>query len=194
MKTIDIINKSSKKLLCVCLLLTTSLYAQDRPRVLVVYYSREGHTRMVAQRLADRFNADIEAIIDRKKRTGPIGFLNAGKDAVAGNLTQIAPIKRNPLDYDIILIGTPCWVGNVTPAIRTFIRQYDISGKRIGLFGTSHITGIENALKQLGELISLDKSKNFPTLPLRHRDLKDKILNQKIEEFYKLVMATETTK
>lgn len=159
-------------------------FCQEKPRVLVVYYSREGHTQLVAEKLAEKFGADIERLIDKKKRTGPIGFSSAGKDAIAGNLTKLEPLKHNPQDYNLILIGTPGWWGNVTPAVRTFITQNNISGKKIGVFGTSHLTGIENALKQVTELVDKDNASGIPVLPLRHRDLVDEVLKVKIDEFY----------
>ena len=157
---------------------------QKDAKVLVVYYSREGHTKLVAEKLAQKFNADLEQLIDKKKRTGPIGFSGAGKDAVAGNLTKLEPLKRNPQDYDVILIGTPSWFGNVTPAVRTFIKENNVSDKKSGVFGTTHLTGVENALKQAAELISKENAEKIPALPLRHRDLADDVLAKKIDEFY----------
>ena len=124
-------------------------------RVLVVYYSRDGHTQQVAQALAKRFHADTERLIDMKKRTGPFGFPAAGKDAIAGNLTKLGPLAHDPGQYDVILIGTPSWFGNVTPAVRTFVKEYDLSQKKIGVFGTAHMTGVENALKELLSLIHI---------------------------------------
>ena len=172
-----------------CAVIAGAVWSQEAPqkqaKVLVVFYSREGHTKLVAEKLAKKFNADLEQLIDKKKRTGPIGFSGAGKDAVAKNLTKLEPLKHNPKDYDIILIGTPSWFGNVTPAVRTFIKDNNLSGKKVGVFGTTHLTGIENALKQAAELISKENAEQIPTLPLRHRDLKLDILSGKIEIFYK---------
>ena len=138
-------------ILCFLVFLPFSLglWAQNTPRILIVYYSRTGNTQMVAEKLAEEFNADIKRLIDKTGRTGPAGFIRAGKDAIAGNLTEIEPLKLNPQDYDIILIGTPSWFGNVTPAVRTFVMQYDVSSRKIGLFGTTNKTGVENALNQL---------------------------------------------
>ena len=172
-----------------CMVVAGAVWSQEAPqkqaKVLVVFYSREGHTKLVAEQLAKKFNADLEQLIDKKKRTGPIGFSGAGKDAVAKNLTKLEPLKRNPQDYDIILIGTPSWFGNVTPAVRTFIKENNLSGKKVGVFGTAHLTGVENALKQAAELISKENPEKIPTLPLRHRDLPLDILSEKIETFYK---------
>jgi len=109
---------------------------------------REGHTKLVAEKLAEKFNADLEQLIDKKKRTGPIGFSGAGKDAVAGNLTKLEPLKRNPRNYDIILIGTPSWFGNVTPAARTFIKENNLSGKIAGVFAPLILRGSRTPLNR----------------------------------------------
>lgn len=184
-----------KKVLIVGLLLFMPALglAQSPPtkklKVLVVYYSREGHTKLAAEALARRFGSDLEQLIDKKKRTGPIGFSSAGKDAVSGNLTKLEPLKKNPRDYDVVLIGTPSWFGNMSPAVRTFITESDLSGRIVGVFGTTHLTGIENALKQAAELIRKDNPESIPTLPLRQRDLKEDELSRKINDFYNHIVA-----
>lgn len=172
---------------CLLAFLSVSLntYSQNTPKVLVVYYSRTGNTQMVAEKIAEKFNADSERLIDKVKRTGPVGFTRAGKDALAGNLTEIEPLKADPQKYDIILIGTPSWFSNITPAVRTFVTQYDISSKKLGLFGTVNKIGIESALKQLAELISKGRGKQYPSLALHSRDLKTQdVLQEKIDVFY----------
>ena len=178
-------------LVFIFLFICMGAWGQSSSRVLVVYYSRDGHTKMVAEKLAQRFGADIERLIDKRKRTGPIGFPRAGKDAVAGNLTELEPLTYNPQRYDIILVGTPGWWSNVTPAVRTFVTENDVSEKRIGIFGTVHLTGIENALAQVAQLVSQENSEVIPTLPSRHRDLQEEILSQKIDEFYLQVMGAD---
>jgi len=180
-----------------CLLIPGLAWSEVNPlkekKVLVVYYSRTGHTQLVAEKLAKKFNADLERLIDKKKRTGPIGFTAAGKDAVAGKTTVIEPLKVSLSDYDIILIGGPSWFGNVTPAVRTFIMQNDLSGKKIGLFGLCHLTGVEEAAQEATDLISKGALKKFPTMPLREGELAEDVLLNKIDAFYAEVMG-ETRK
>ena len=45
---------------------------------LVVYYSRTGNTKVVAEKIANQLNADISEIIDRKNRKGRLVFLTGG--------------------------------------------------------------------------------------------------------------------
>ena len=178
-----------------CLLIPVLAYSEAIPqkeaKVLVVYYSRTGNTRMVAEKLAQKFNADLEQLIDRHKRTGLFGFTSAGKDALAKKITVIAPLKYNPGDYDIILIGGPSWISHVTPAIRTFILQNDLSAKAVGLFGTCHVSGVEQALAEAKDLISKGRSEKFPILPLREKELTEEILTKKIGEFYQAVQEVK---
>ena len=175
-----------------CLLIPVLVWAQDlQGKTLVVYYSRTGHNQLIAETLAKKFNADTERLIDKKKRVGFIEFLAAGKDAVSGNTTVIDPLKHDPKDYDIILIGGPAWNGHVTPAVRTFIMQNNLSGKKIGLFSSCHYIGAEDALKETADLITKDKNKKFPTLPLREHELKEEAFAKKIDSFYQAVQETK---
>jgi flavodoxin len=104
---------------------------------LVVYYTRTGKTRFVAESIAAELGAEIEEIVDLKKREGKIGWIMAGKDASRKNLTEIVQTTKAPQDYDLIVIGTPIWAWSPTPAVRTYIKQNKLSGKRVALFYTS---------------------------------------------------------
>jgi flavodoxin len=91
------------------------------PRVLVVYYTRTGQTKGVAEDIAKRLGCDIEEIFDTKKRGGPLGFLSAGKDAGDESLTKIVEPKFDPSTYDLVIIGTPVWNNTISTPIRTYI-------------------------------------------------------------------------
>ncbi|MFH1248895.1 MAG: NAD(P)H-dependent oxidoreductase [archaeon] len=84
-------------------------------KTLVVYYSRTGTTKKVASEIASILKCGIEEIIDLKNRSGPIGWINAGRDGMKKILSDISRIKKNPADYDLVIIGTPIWGGNVSP-------------------------------------------------------------------------------
>ena len=162
---------------------------KSQHKVLVVYYSRTGHTKLVAEHLAQKFKADLEPLADQKSRTGLFSIFSAGADAVNYKTTTLGPLKHDLKDYSIILIGGPSWFGNTTPAVRTFIAQNDLAGKKIGLFGMCHLSGVEHAILEASELIVKDKAlaKKIPTLPLREGELKEEVLSKKIDAFYQAV-------
>jgi flavodoxin len=103
---------------------------------LVVYYTRSGNTKFVAETIAAELGSDLEEIVDLKKRAGKLGWILAGKDSTQEKETKIAPIKLSPTDYDLIVIGTPIWAWKPTPAIRTYIAKNNLSGKKVALFLT----------------------------------------------------------
>ena len=120
--------------------------------ILVVYYSRTGNTKKVAEDIASRLNGDVERIIDKKSRKGFFGFLGAVKDALFKKLTEIEEIKKNPVDYDIVIIGTPVWARRMAPAVRTYINRYRDSFKQIACFVTAGSDGPDKTVKGMEEL------------------------------------------
>ena len=105
-------------------------------KTLVVYYTRTGNSKFAAETVATEVGADVEEVVDLKNRKGRLAFLSAGRDAMQGKLTEIAETKRNPFDYDLVVIMQPVWAGSPTPAIRTYLKKNDLSGKKVALFFT----------------------------------------------------------
>jgi len=133
-------------------------------KILVVYYSRTGHTKKIAEEISKNLNADIDEIIDKKKRKGFIRFLSAGREALRGNLTEIEFNKKTE-DYDLVVIGTPTWAGTIPPAIRTYLSKN--KPKNIAFFCTH---GSETEGKVFEELEKLS-NKPLATLSLRAKDV-----------------------
>ena len=105
-------------------------------KYLVAYYSRTGNTRQLAQQIAEALSADIDEIIDKKKRKGVSGWLSAGRDGTGKRDTEIT-MKKNPLEYDVLVVGSPVWGSNLTPAIRKYLTTYSLQGKKVAFFATS---------------------------------------------------------
>jgi len=103
-------------------------------KTLVTFYTRTGNTKFAAETIAAEIGADIEEVIDLKKRQGRLAFLSNGRDAMQGKDTDIAQTKRTPTAYDLIVIAQPVWAGSPTPAIRTYLNTNDLSGKKVALF------------------------------------------------------------
>jgi flavodoxin len=103
-------------------------------KTLVVYYTRTGNSKFAAETIAAELGADIEEVVDLKKRQGKLAYISCGRDAMSGKETDINPTKRNPANYDLIVIAQPVWAWSPTPAIRTYLNRNDLSGKKVGLF------------------------------------------------------------
>ncbi len=122
-------------------------------KALVVYYSLSGNTKFGAETIAAELGADIEEVVDLRKRQGKLAFLSNGRDAGQGKETEIASTKKNPADYDLIVIGTPIWNKSPTPAIRTYLNKTDLSGKKVGLFFSDSSFGLDQAVGKTKALV-----------------------------------------
>lgn len=120
---------------------------------LVIYYSRSGNTRIIAEKITQQIGGDIEEIVDKKRRNGSFGFVLSGYDATRGRTTEIAEMKKSPKDYDLIVVGTPMWNKRITPAVRTYLKNNDLSEKRVALFCTNLKSQPEQVFKTLKELM-----------------------------------------
>ncbi len=127
-------------------------------KVLVVAFSPDNAGKTLAKNIAKPFNADVEMIVDKKKRSGCSGFFIAGKDASFGNLTQIEPIKRDPSKYDLIIVGTPIWAWDMSPAIRTYLSKYKDKFSKVAFYTISGNTEPEKTVGYMEEVVGVKNS------------------------------------
>jgi len=102
-----------------------------KQKILVVFYSRSGHTKQIAKTISKKLNADLDEIFELKSRTGIKGFISAGIDALLKRKSKIK-FNKNTINYDLVIIGTPVWAGNVSPAVRSYLSQNKF--KRVAFF------------------------------------------------------------
>lgn len=114
-----------------------------RPRILVVYYSRTGHTGRVAGDLAARLGADLARIEDKVDRRGFIGYLRAARDSLRSVGADIVAPRNDPADYALTIVGTPVWAWHMTPAVRTYLRNAGRAAHDLAFFVTSGNTAVE---------------------------------------------------
>ncbi len=138
---------------------------------LVVYYSFEGNTKLIAEHIAKTINADILELKPKIEiRTkGFMKYLWGGKQAMMKTKPELLPFDKNVQDYDILFIGTPVWAWTYAPPLNTLFTSYRIADKKIALFcchggGKGNIFDkMKKALKNnqiLGEIDFQDPLKN----------------------------------
>ncbi len=103
---------------------------------LIVYYSYEGNTEVIAKALKEEINADILKIIPQKeKQTKSLfRFVWGGIQVYMTKKPKLETYSVNLSKYDNIFIGSPCWFGTYAPPINTFISENKINDKNIFLF------------------------------------------------------------
>jgi len=147
---------------------------------LVVFYSRTGTTKRIGEALAQLLECDSEELVDTKKRSGPLGFVSAGRDAQAKKLTTLVDIKHDPALYDLVILGTPMWGGTLSSAIRTYISANKSKFKRVAFFCTQG--GTDN--KQLfDEMEALCEQRPVGTLAVSQEEVKKGTYQDKLRQF-----------
>lgn len=106
---------------------------------LVVFYTYTGHTKYIAEMIKEKLNCDILEI----KTVKPY---SKDYDLVVEEYQNNESVKETPkieeigIDlskYNEIIIGSPVWWYTITPPIRTFLKENDLSGKTIIPFATN---------------------------------------------------------
>jgi len=158
-------------------------------KCLVVYYSMSGTTEKVANAVAGFLKCDIEEITEPRRRRGVFGFLRSGREAMRKIQPPIRIPTKDPAKYDIVIIGTPVWAGNIASPARTFLGKYGPWIKEIAFFSTagSSAAGAEGG-KTFAEMEAAAGKKPLAVLSLRTKEVKNEELfrsgtSRKIEEF-----------
>ncbi len=121
---------------------------------LVTYFSAEGTTKQVAKRLAEAIGADLFEIVPVKpytvadiKWTNPLSRCN--REKLGKKEVPVSGKVENMTEYDTIFVGFPIWYGCAPNVVNTFLKGYDLSGKKIAAFATSGGSGIGKTAEKL---------------------------------------------
>jgi flavodoxin len=120
-------------------------------KTLVVYYSKTGNTRRLAEEIAKQLCCDIEEIHDKKSRSGAAGWFSGSRDAFRKFLTDIE-YTLDSSEYDLVIIGTPVWSFGITPAVRSYFTRNIEKLNNVAFFLTSGGLGIKGAFKDMEAL------------------------------------------
>ncbi len=125
----------------------------------IVYYSLEGNTDYIADKLSDALGAGKMRLIPEKAYAdkGFAKFFWGGRSAVMAEKPVLKPYDLDK-DFEEIIIGFPVWAGNITPPIRTFVSDNKelLKGKRISAFACQSGNGAERAFGKLKDLLEID--------------------------------------
>ena len=101
-----------KKFVLVCLvspfLISAASLAQNQPNILIVYYSAKGHTRSMAEAVA-----------------------NGARSMQGVNVKLLTVTEARTSDViaaDAIIVGSPVYNANVAPPVQEFINSWPFSG------------------------------------------------------------------
>ncbi len=104
------LSKTTRRLIAVAVLsmAVAAAFSQDGPRILIVYYSQAGHTRAMAESVAQGARS-VE-----------------GSDVVLLSVDQAT--TDDLLGSDAIILGSPVYNANVAPEVQRFINSWPFQG------------------------------------------------------------------
>lgn len=122
-------------------------------KILIVYLSRTNNTKAIAEiiqkntggdlvslELEKPYPEDYKATVDQVAKENESGFLPTLK-------TKIDGIEN----YDVVFVGFPTWGMQLPPPMKSFLRQYNLSGKTVVPFNTNAGYGVGSSLQTVKE-------------------------------------------
>lgn len=106
---------------------------------LVVYYSYTGNTKKIAEEVKNKLNCDILELEPEIPFSDDYDEVveEYQNNSIDNKEVPIKDINVNLDEYDEIIIGTPVWWYTISPVVVTFLKKYDLSGKKVYPFATN---------------------------------------------------------
>lgn len=125
----------------------------DEATILIVYLSRTGNTEAVAELIQQRVGGTLVAL--ELETPYPEAYDAIVEQVAEENESGFLPPLKTEIDvekYDTIFLGFPTWGMQLPPPIKSFLHQYDLSGKTVVPFNTNAGYGIGNSFATVKEL------------------------------------------
>ena len=120
----------------------------------VIYYSKSGVTKKIAEKVKAAFDADIYSVEPEKPYGSYLSaVVRAGLEKLAGKPAALKTAAADFSSYDLVFIGFPVWYGTLPDFLQEYVRGAGIAGKRVIPFATAGANGKEGSLKTLKKLL-----------------------------------------
>lgn len=123
-------------------------------KILIVYLSRTNNTKAVAEIIQKNIGGDIVAI--ELEKPYPQNYKAIVDQVAKENETGFLPPLKTKIDnlekYEVVFVGFPTWGMQLPPPIKSFLRQYNLSGKTVIPFNTNAGYGVGSSFNTVKEL------------------------------------------
>jgi len=134
-------------------------------KILVIYYSKSGNTRAVAEMICEMTNGELYEIetVQTYPRTRPAAADIPKKEMETGKLPELKGTLPDISRYDAVIIGSPIWWYTMATPVMSFVRDIDFQGKKVAGFFTSAGDGhrFEDDLRKMATNGQVQKSIGF---------------------------------
>ena len=128
-------------------------------KVLIVYLSRTNNTKTIAEIIHKNAGGTLVAL--ELQNPYPENYRATVEQVVKENETGYLPPLKTKIDsiknYNVVFVGFPTWGMKLPPPMKSFLKQYDLSGKTIVPFNTNDGYGIGSSFDTVKELCPKSK-------------------------------------
>ena len=123
-------------------------------KILVAYFSHSGNTREIANQIHKIVGGDIFEIQSVKKYPDDYDAVveQARQELDSGYKPALKTKMENIKAYDLVFIGYPVWWGTFPAPVKTFLSEYDFSGKTIAPFCTHEGSSLGRSAADISKL------------------------------------------
>jgi len=108
-------------------------------KVLIVYLSRTNNTKAIAEIIYKNIGGTLVAL--ELEKPYPENYRATVQQVVRENETGYLPPLKTKIDsiayYDLIFVGFPTWDMKIPPPMKSFLKQYNLTGKTVIPFNTN---------------------------------------------------------
>lgn len=122
--------------------------------ILVAYFSHSGNTREIANQIHKIVGGDIFEIQSVKKYPHEYDAVveQARQELDSGYKPALKTKIENIKSYDLVFLGYPVWWGTFPAPVKTFLSEYDFSGKTIAPFCTHEGSSLGGSATDIAKL------------------------------------------
>lgn len=113
-------------------------------KILIVYFSRTNNTKAIAEIIHKNVGGTLVAL--ELEKPYPENYEAIVQQVVEENDTGYLPPLKTKIDsigkYDVVFLGFPTWGMKLPPPMKSFLHQYDLTGRTIVPFNTNAGYGV----------------------------------------------------
>jgi flavodoxin len=123
-------------------------------KILIVYLSRTNNTKAIAEIIHNNVGGTLVAL--ELEKPYPENYRQTVQQVVNENERGYLPPLKIKIDsiekYDVVFLGFPTWDMKMPPPMKSFLHQYNLSGKTIIPFNTNAGYGVGSSFNTVKEL------------------------------------------
>ena len=123
-------------------------------KILIAFFSRSGNTEQLAQQISEQTGGTLFEIVPEEPYPDDYDETveRFRKERDEDARPAIASSVEDMSSYDTIFVGFPIWGGDMPHVVRTFLEEYDLSGKTVIPFCTHGGSGFAASTATLASL------------------------------------------